>query len=175
MNYHRTKSYQNTSFCTGHWTGRSKIRLLKDPSNSLNIFYDFLARCFHNGAEICMKFVSYFIHILVIHMQICQNKLVFLTKIWRNTNNQSTFKLRPFDYLLLFWWTSAWQPDSNFICKYFNQWQYSLSMLTAPLHCYWLKGKNSQVSMKWASSLNRDLRHVKCKRTKFAPKCWKET
>ena len=74
MNYHRTRSYQNTSFCTGHWTGRSKIRLLKDPSNSLNMFYDFLARCFHNGAKIFMKFVSFFNHISNSHTDIIFTK-----------------------------------------------------------------------------------------------------
>ena len=84
MKCHRTRSYQNTSLFTGHWTGRSKIRLLKDPSNSLNMFYDFLARCFHNGAGICMKFVSFFIHVSNSHADIFlqnQNKLGSFTKI----------------------------------------------------------------------------------------------
>ena len=83
MNYHRTRSYQNTSLCTGHWTGRSKIRLLKDPSNNLNMFYDFLARCFHNGTTICMKFVSFCIHLSNSHADILlqnQKKKVFLQK-----------------------------------------------------------------------------------------------
>jgi hypothetical protein len=37
-----------------------------------------------------------------------------------------------------------------YLCKYFNQWQHSLVMLTAALYCYWLKGTvEGLISCSW--------------------------
>ena len=45
-----------------------------------------------------------------------------------------------------------------YFCKYFNQWQYSLVMLTVALYCYWLKGTVKRlISCSWHQSTKQPI------------------